>query len=79
MRGQNELKLGLAPKRATDMPLKKLTLYLSSSGDTIQGIVMLDYFGNQTALRFSNLKWNEKLSASLFRFRPPKGAEVIER
>ena len=77
--GPNELKLGLTPKRATDMPLKKLTLYLSSSGDTIQGIVMLDYFGNQTALRFSNLKWNKKLSAGLFRFRPPKGAEVIER
>lgn len=77
--GPSELKLGLAPKRATDMPLKKLTLYLSLNGDTIQGIVMTDYFGNQTAIRFSSLKWNKKLPASLFRFRPPEGADVIER
>lgn len=77
--GQGEIKLGLAPKRATDLPLKRLTLYLSQEGTTIQGIVMVDYFGNQTALRFSRLKWNADLPESLFRFNPPKGAQITER
>jgi outer membrane lipoprotein carrier protein len=76
--GQGEIKLGLAPKRAMDLPLKRLTLYLSQEGTTIQGIVMMDYFGNQTALRFSNLKWNARLPDALFRFDPPKGAQIIE-
>ena len=36
-----------------------------------------DNFGQTTQMRFSNLQRNPSLGASLFRFTPPKGADVI--
>lgn len=36
-----------------------------------------DAFGNKTVLRFSDLKRNPQLSPSLFKFVPPKGADVL--
>lgn len=36
-----------------------------------------DAFGNKTVLRFSDLKRNPQLPPSLFRFVPPKGADVL--
>jgi outer membrane lipoprotein carrier protein len=36
-----------------------------------------DNFGQTTLLRFSNLERNPALGGSLFRFTPPKGADVI--
>jgi outer membrane lipoprotein carrier protein len=36
-----------------------------------------DNFGQTTRLRFTNLERNPALGASLFRFTPPKGVDVI--
>jgi chaperone LolA len=36
-----------------------------------------DAFGHKTMLRFSNLQKNPQLSPQLFRFTPPKGADVL--
>ena len=36
-----------------------------------------DNFGHATVLRFSNLKRNPSLAPGLFRFIPPKGADVL--
>jgi chaperone LolA len=36
-----------------------------------------DAFGHHTVLRFTELKDNPALSAQLFRFTPPKGADVL--
>jgi outer membrane lipoprotein carrier protein len=36
-----------------------------------------DNFGQTTLLRFSNLQRNPAMGASLFRFSPPKGVDVI--
>jgi chaperone LolA len=36
-----------------------------------------DQFGHRTVLRFSGLKRNPQLAPSLFRFEPPKGADVL--
>jgi len=36
-----------------------------------------DNFGQTTQLRFSNLQRNPAMGANLFRFSPPKGADVI--
>lgn len=36
-----------------------------------------DNFGQDTVLRFSNMKRNPKLAPSLFRFVPPAGADVL--
>jgi chaperone LolA len=36
-----------------------------------------DQFGHKTVLRFSGLKRNPQLSPQLFKFEPPKGADVL--
>jgi outer membrane lipoprotein carrier protein len=37
-----------------------------------------DMFGHKTVLRFSAMQRNPKFSAQLFKFTPPKGADVLE-
>jgi outer membrane lipoprotein carrier protein len=50
---------------------------LGFKGDTLQSMELKDNFGQTTLLRFSNLERNPALGSSLFRFSPPKGADVI--
>jgi len=50
---------------------------LGFKGDTLQAMQLKDNFGQTTLLRFSHLERNPALGASLFRFTPPKGADVI--
>jgi outer membrane lipoprotein carrier protein len=38
---------------------------------------LVDSFGQTTVLRFRSLERNPKLNPALFRFSPPKGADVI--
>jgi outer membrane lipoprotein carrier protein len=38
---------------------------------------LVDSLGQTTVLRFNSLERNPSLSPSLFRFSPPKGADVI--
>ena len=38
---------------------------------------LVDTFGQTTVLNFKSLERNPSLSPSLFRFSPPKGADVI--
>ncbi len=46
-------------------------------GDDLQVMELKDNFGQTTLLRFSSLQRNPSMGASLFRFSPPKGADVI--
>ena len=46
-------------------------------GNDLQVMELKDNFGQTTLLRFSRLQRNPALGASLFRFTPPKGADVI--
>jgi len=46
-------------------------------GDDLQAMELQDNFGQTTLLRFSNLQRNPSMGASLFRFTPPKGVDVI--
>ncbi len=50
---------------------------LGFRGDNLQAMELKDSFGQTTLLRFSNLERNPSLGGSLFRFSPPKGADVI--
>mgnify|MGYP000848166522 FL=1 len=50
---------------------------LGFKGDSLQAMELKDNFGQTTLLRFSNLERNPSLGGSLFRFTPPKGADVI--
>ena len=46
-------------------------------GEDIQAMELKDNFGQTTLLRFSNLERNPHLGAGLFRFTPPKGADIL--
>lgn len=46
-------------------------------GDDLQAMEMTDSFGQTTLLRFSNMERNPALGASLFRFTPPKGVDIL--
>ena len=45
--------------------------------DNLRAMELKDSFGQTTLLHFSNLERNPAMGASLFRFTPPKGADVI--
>lgn len=50
---------------------------LGFKGENLQAMELKDNFGQTTVLRFTNLERNPTLGSSLFRFTPPKGADVI--
>jgi len=54
---------------------EKIRMGFSSSG--LEVMELLDSFGQTTVLRFMSLQRNPKLDPGLFRFSPPKGADVI--
>lgn len=47
------------------------------AGDTLEVMELRDNFGQTTVIRFSDVERNPKLSPDLFKFVPPKGADVI--
>jgi outer membrane lipoprotein carrier protein len=46
-------------------------------GNDLSAMELQDNFGQTTVLRFSGLERNPAMGSSLFRFTPPKGADVI--
>ena len=54
---------------------EKIRMGFGSSG--LEVMELLDGFGQTTVLRFMSLQRNPKLDPGLFRFSPPKGADVI--
>jgi outer membrane lipoprotein carrier protein len=54
---------------------ERIRMGFGSSG--LQVMELVDNFGQTTVLRFTSLQSNPKLDSGLFRFSPPKGADVI--
>jgi outer membrane lipoprotein carrier protein len=50
---------------------------LGFRGPTLAAMELKDHFGQTTVIRFSEVKDNPQLSADLFQFEPPQGADVI--
>jgi len=50
-------------------------LGLSASG--VEAMELVDHFGQTTVLRFTSIARNPHLDPGLFRFSPPKGADVL--
>jgi outer membrane lipoprotein carrier protein len=40
---------------------------------------MFDQLGQHTIVNLTNIKSNPKVSASLFKFKPPKGTDVVQQ
>ena len=64
-----------ARPRDKEGSFEKIRMGFGSSGLEIMELV--DSFGQTTVLRFAALQRNPKLEPGLFRFSPPKGADVI--
>ena len=64
-----------AKPRDKDSNFETIRMGFSSSG--LQIMELADSFGQTTVLKFSGMRRNPKLDAALFRFVPPKGADVI--
>ncbi len=52
-------------------------LFLGFKGDALMEMELHDSFGNRTAIQFVNVVRNPKLSADLFKFTPPRDADVL--
>ncbi|MDD3530083.1 MAG: outer-membrane lipoprotein carrier protein LolA, partial [Gallionellaceae bacterium] len=50
---------------------------LGFRGNTLVAMELKDNFGQQTYLRFIDVKNNPSLGGNLFRFKPPKGVDIL--
>lgn len=71
------LMLDLVPKRK-GAAMKKLRLLSDGTGRIIQ-MIIFDRSGNTSDIRFSEVKESVGLDDVLFRFKVPKGTEVVEQ
>lgn len=54
------------------------SLTLTFNGNTIKSMQLVDNVGQRTNIVFSDIKMNVPVAASLFKFVPPEGTDVIE-
>jgi outer membrane lipoprotein carrier protein len=64
-----------ATPRNTESAFEKVRLGFGRAG--LESMELTDSFGQTTIVRFSDIVRNPSLSPGLFRFAPPKGADVI--
>ena len=55
------------------------SLHVGFRGKDLAAVEIIDSFGQRSLLQFSNWVPNPTLPAEVFRFTPPKGADVIEQ
>ena len=65
----------LATPLASDAAFAEIRLGFDSRG--LAALELLDAFGQKSVIRFTGMERNPKLAPELFRFVPPKGADVI--
>ncbi|MDD5299576.1 MAG: outer membrane lipoprotein chaperone LolA [Gallionella sp.] len=63
--------------KAQDSSFEKILMAFNAQAELVI-MEMNDSFGHKTVLRFSGLQRNPQLSPQLFKFVPPKGADVLE-
>ncbi len=71
------VKLSIVPTEG-QLAVKDLKLEVQTKDHTISALSYVDDIGNLTTLAFSNLKFKSKGDNKLFKFKPPKGAQVTD-
>ena len=66
----------VATPRAQDTSFEKVRMAFDARAQ-LTTMELYDTFGQKTVLRFSKLQRNPQLSPQLFKFVPPKGADVL--
>jgi chaperone LolA len=65
-----------ASAKTSDTGFSKISMAFNAQGELVI-MELRDAFGLTTEIRFSNMQRNPQLPAHLFRFVPPKGADVL--
>ncbi|HEX5364204.1 MAG TPA: outer membrane lipoprotein chaperone LolA [Gallionella sp.] len=65
-----------ASPKSQDSSFNAIRMAFDAQSDLVV-MELNDQFGHKTVLRFSGLKRNPQLAPSLFKFVPPKGADVL--
>lgn len=65
-----------AKAKTPDTGFEKISMAFNEQGELVV-MELRDAFGLNTVLRFSKMQINPKLSPQLFKFVPPKGADVL--
>lgn len=74
--GTRGTRLELLPREAASF--ERLSLTVRPGDGLVTATSITDLFGNQTAIRFSDIRLNQSPPAEAFQFEPPEGAEVID-
>ncbi|WP_374076405.1 outer membrane lipoprotein carrier protein LolA [Bdellovibrio bacteriovorus] len=61
-----------------DLTVKSLQVLLDPKENTMKEISYKDDIGNLTTMSFSNVKFQKKEKKNLFKYQPPKGAQVTD-
>lgn len=73
----DSVKLHVTPK-GTELTVKSLQLIIDVKENILQKISYTDDIGNLTTLSFSNVKFLKKQKNILFKYQPPKNAQVTD-
>ena len=65
-----------ATPKTQDTSFEKIRMAFNAKAELVV-MELQDSFGHNTVLRFSNMQRNPQLSPQLFKFVPPKGADVL--
>jgi outer membrane lipoprotein carrier protein len=66
----------LTPKKESNL-FKTVQLYFVQN--ELRGMRLIDNLGQESTLKFTQIKNNAALSANLFQFKPPRGVDVINQ
>ena len=68
----------LSPKEEDLENFSKVTINVDKKSYMVNRIFLFDPFGNVTTINLNNLEINKKISDSKFKFKKPKGAEIVK-
>lgn len=71
--------LQLTPRDSQKAQLLKILIFVSKSDYHVERIDQYDLYGNVTELYFKDVQVNQNIPESLFKFKAPKGVEVIDQ
>ena len=71
------VRLDIEPKSG-DLNIQSLKVVLDTKTSEMKEISYKDEIGNLTIMKFSDLKFSKKEKNSLFKYQPPKGAQVTD-
>ncbi|UXR65805.1 outer membrane lipoprotein carrier protein LolA [Bdellovibrio bacteriovorus] len=70
--------LDVEPVQGGDLTVKSMKLVVKTKDNTLRSVSYLDDIGNQTTMNFSKIEFLKKENKKLFKYQPPKDAQVTD-